>query len=146
MIRKFEKKDRKIYMEMAREFYHSDAVLEPVPDIHFEKTAEETLRPGGFTKIYILEYDNIPVGYGLTVKNFSQETGGIQAWIEEIYIREAYRSKGLGKEFFTYIEENKEDDVIRLRLEVEEDNTRAIEFYKKMGYKELEYIQMIKDF
>ena len=63
-----------------------------------------------------------------------------------IFLTKGNRSKGLGKEFFTYIEENKEDDVIRLRLEVEEDNTRAIEFYKKMGYKELEYIQMIKDF
>ena len=47
MIRKLEEKDRQLYIEMAREFYHSDAVLHPVPDSHFEKTAAEALSGGG---------------------------------------------------------------------------------------------------
>ena len=32
-----------------------------------------------------------------------------------------------------------------MRLEVEEDNTRAVALYKKLGYNPLEYAQMIKD-
>ena len=34
MIRKMRSEDKKTYMEMAREFYHSDAVLHPVPDTY----------------------------------------------------------------------------------------------------------------
>ena len=35
--------DRKLYIEMAEEFYSSDAVLHPVPREYFEKTADEAL-------------------------------------------------------------------------------------------------------
>ena len=41
MIREFTEQDRKLYTEMASEFYHSDAVLHPVPDEYFGKTADE---------------------------------------------------------------------------------------------------------
>lgn len=146
MIRKFEEKDRQIYVEMAHEFYHSEAVLHPVPDEHFEMTASEALRERGYASIFMLEHEGEPAGYGLTAKGYSQEAGGMLMWVEEIYIREAFRSKGLGREFFDYIEKNMGEGVIRLRLEVEEENTRAISFYKKMGYKKLDYIQMVKDF
>lgn len=146
MIRKFNRNDKQIYIEMAHEFYHSDAVLHPVPDEHFGKTVEEALRKDGFAEIFMLEYDGTPAGYVLTAKSFSQEAGGMVVWIEEIYIRSAYRSKALGREFFAYLEENRGSDVVRLRLEVEEDNIRAIGLYRKIGYEKLDYMQMIKDF
>ena len=43
MIREFTSQDRKLYVEMASEFYHSPAVLHPVPDEFFERTADEAL-------------------------------------------------------------------------------------------------------
>lgn len=146
MIRRMEEKDRKIYIEMARELYHSEAVLHPVPDTHFEKAADEALCPGGYAEIFILESDSVPAGYALTTKSFSQEAGGMVLWIEEIYVRDAYRSKGFGREFFDYMEKNRGKDTARIRLEVEADNTRAISLYKKLGFGVLDYMQMIKDF
>lgn len=146
MIRKLEEKDRQLYIEMAREFYHSDAVLHPVPDSHFAKTAAEALSGGGCAEIFILEYDSAAAGYALTARSFSQEAGGVVVWIEEIYIREPYRSKGLGREFFNYIEKEKDRDTVRIRLEVEEKNERAKSLYRQLGYEVLDYVQMIKDF
>ena len=162
MIRKLEEKDRQLYIEMAREFYHSDAVLHPVPDSHFAKTAAESLNGSRCAEIYILEYDSAPAGYALTARSFSQEAGGFVVWIEEIYIREPYRSKGLGREFFNYIEKEKDGDLgreffnyiekekdgdtVRIRLEVEEKNERAQSLYRQLGYEVLDYVQMIKDF
>ena len=134
MIRKMRSEDKKTYMEMAREFYHSDAVLHPVPDTYFERTADEAL-----------ECENEAAGYGLIAKTYSQEAGGMVWWIEEVYVREAFRSKGIGREFFAYLDKVKGSAVTRMRLEVEEDNTRAVALYKKLGYKPLEYAQMIKD-
>lgn len=146
MIRKLEEKDRQLYIEMAREFYHSDAVLHPVPDSHFAKTAAESLNGSRCAEIYILEYDSAPAGYALTARSFSQEAGGFVVWIEEIYIREPYRSKGLGREYFNYIEKEKDRDTVRIRLEVEEKNERAKSLYRQLGYEVLDYVQMIKDF
>ena len=146
MIRKLEEKDRQLYKEMARELYHSDAVLHRGPVAHFEKTAAEALSGGGCAEIFILEYDSAAAGYALTARSFSQEAGGVVVWIEEIYIREPYRSKGLGREFFNYIEKEKDGDTVRIRLEVEEKNERAQSLYRQLGYEVLDYVQMIKDF
>lgn len=146
MIRKMEEKDRPLYVEMAREFYHSDAVLHPVPDFHFEKTADEALSKRGFTEIFLLEHNAEAAGYALIARTFSQEAGGMVTWIEEIYVRDAYRSKGLGREFFQYLEENRGEDTARFRLEVEAENKRAAALYERLGYEVLDYVQMIRDF
>lgn len=145
MIRKMRSEDKKTYMEMAREFYHSDAVLHPVPDTYFERTADEALRSDVYAEIFLFECENEAAGYGLIAKTYSQEAGGMVWWIEEVYVREAFRSKGIGRELFAYLDKVKGSAVTRMRLEVEEDNTRAVALYKKLGYKPLEYAQMIKD-
>lgn len=145
MIRKFTETDRERYLEMAEEFYHSDAVLHPIPGKYMEQTVEEALRSDTYAGIWILEYEGETAGYALTAKTFSQEAGGPVLWLEELYIREAFRSRGLGREFFTYIEQNQGACVSRLRLEVEEENTRAVALYERLGYKRLDYMQMVKD-
>lgn len=145
MIRRLTEKDREIYIEMAREFYHSDAVLHPIPDEYFVRTVEEALRTDAYAEIFLFECDGETAGYGLIAKTFSQEAGGYVWWIEEAYIREKFRSRGLGREFFRYLEEQKGEEVTRLRLEVEEENTRAVSLYERLGYEVLDYVQMVKD-
>lgn len=144
MIRKMGKEDMDLYLEMAEEFYHSDAVLHPVPDEYIRRTAAEALRSDEYVSIYMISTDGKDAGYAVTAKTFSQEAGGFVLWIEELYIRKEFRSRGLGREFFGYIEENKGEEVTRLRLEAEETNSRAISLYKNLGYRRLEYVQMIK--
>lgn len=146
MIRRLTEKDRDIYLEMAEEFYHSDAVLHPVPRSYMEATVDEALRSARYTNIYIIESEGgACAGYGVTARTFSQEAGGFVTWIEELYIREAFRSKGLGREFFSYIEEDGKGDTARLRLEVEADNTGAVALYEKLGFHIFDYVQMVKD-
>ena len=145
MIRKLTADDKEIYIGMAEEFYHSDAVLAPIPRTFIERTVEEALRSDTYAEIFLFEYEGEPAGYALIAKTFSQEAGGMVWWIEEVYIRELFRSKGLGREFFEYIENHKDEGVARLRLEVEEENIRAVSLYERLGYKVLDYMQMVKD-
>ena len=41
MIHRLTENDRDVYIEMAREFYHSDAVLHPIPDEYFVRTVKK---------------------------------------------------------------------------------------------------------
>ncbi len=145
MIREAEKKDKKLYLKMAHDFYHSPAVLHSIPDSFIERTFEECINSIAYARLYILEWEGEPAGYGLVSKTFSQEAGGYVYWLEELYIIEQYRSKGLGSEFFAYVESNKEEGVTRFRLEVEPENIRAGELYKRLGYQQLDYRQMVKE-
>ena len=142
MIRKIVEQDRTDYFRLTEEFYRSDAVWHDVPQEYRERTFEELMRSDRYVQAYMLEQDGQTAGYALTAKTYSQEAGGIVIWIDEIYISPEYRGKGLGKEFFVFAETL---GAARLRLEAEPDNERAIVLYRSLGYKELPYLQMIKE-
>lgn len=146
MIRKITSNDKNIFMELTSEFYASEAVLHNIPRDYHEKAFKELITSDNYLSAYIFESDNKVCGYALLTKQYSHEAGGVVLWIDEIYIREEFRAKGLGRELFKYLEENKGDEITRFRLEVEEDNERAIKLYEKLGFEKLDYLQYIKDF
>lgn len=144
MIRKFVPEDREDYIRFSTEFYNSSAVDKPVPKEHFEQGFDEMMRSDVYVQGYMLVCDGNNVGYCVTMKTYSVEAGGITIWIDELFVQEEYRSKGLGRELFKYIEENGDKKLRRIRLEVELENGRAISLYKKMGFEPAPYDGMWK--
>lgn len=144
MIRKFVPEDREDYIRFSTEFYNSSAVDKPVPRENFEQGFDEMMRSDVYVQGYMLVCDGNNVGYCVTMKTYSVEAGGITIWIDELFVLEEYRSKGLGRELFKYIEENGDKKLRRIRLEVELDNGRAISLYKKMGFEPAPYDGMWK--
>lgn len=144
MIRKFVPEDREDYIRFSTEFYNSSAVDKPVPREHFEQGFDEMMRSDVYVQGYMLVCDGNNVGYCVTMKTYSVEAGGITIWIDELFVLEEYRSKGLGRELFKYIEENGDKKLRRIRLEVELENGRAISLYKKMGFEPATYDGMWK--
>lgn len=144
MIRKFVPEDREDYIRFSTEFYNSSAVDKPVPREHFEQGFDEMMRSDVYVQGYMLVCDGNNVGYCVTMKTYSVEAGGITIWIDELFVLEEYRSKGLGRELFKYIEENDDKKLRRIRLEVELENGRAISLYKKMGFEPAPYDGMWK--
>ena len=144
MIRKFVPEDREDYIRFSTEFYNSSAVDKPVPREHFEQGFDEMMRSDVYVQGYMLVCDGNNVGYCVTMKTYSVEAGGITIWIDELFVLEEYRSKGLGRELFKYIEENGDKKLRRIRLEVELENGRAITLYKKMGFEPAPYDGMWK--
>ncbi len=142
MIRPLSVEDKKIYIEMAHEFYSTDAVWHTVPQDHFEKTFNELIRSDVYAEGFAFEYNCKVVGYALIAKTFSQEAGGLVVWIEEIYVKPEFRDKGLGGEFLKFIE--KERPAVRYRLEIEPENERAVALYQKNGFTMMPYGQMCK--
>lgn len=146
MIRPITQEDRETYLSLCWEFYHSPAVLHPVGDGHFERTFQAMISGSPFVRGYLLEQDGAAAGYALLAVTFSQEAGGEVWWIEELYLREEFRGKGLGTELFSYLEENRPGTVARFRLELEPDNLDARRLYERMGFSDLGYQQMVREF
>lgn len=143
MIRKIKIEDKNEYIKMAEDFYNSPAVLSSVPRSNFEDTFEELMKSSTYAEAFIFEQERKIAGYGLIARTYSQEAGGTVIWIEEIYVKEEFRNKGLGSEFINYVKEN--IPAKRYRLETEPDNTKAQELYKRHGFEHLEYVNYYLD-
>ena len=143
MFRNAEEKDFALYMELAQEFYHSPAVLHPIPEQYMESTFREAMRSDVYILIRILETDGEAAGYAILSRSFSPEAGCPVCWIEELYIRPAFRGQGLGAEFLTSVRE--EFPSARLRLEVEPENAGAAALYERLGFTPLEYVSYVAE-
>lgn len=146
MIRPITAEDRETYLALCREFYHSPAVLHPVPEEHFARTFDRIRTGSPFVKGYLLEQDGTAAGYALLAVTFSQEAGGEVWWIEELYLRPEFQGKGMGTELFSYLEEHRPGAVTRFRLELEPGNLDARRLYERLGFSTLGYGQMVRDF
>lgn len=146
MIAEYSTAYKDALMTLSAEFYASPAVLHRVPDEYHAALIEELETSRERAEAFIILSGGDIAGYALTAKTFSHEAGGAVWWLEELYIRPEYRSKGLGGEYFSYIEQKaKTAGVKRLRLEVEPANVRAGALYRRLGYEKFAYEQMIKD-
>ena len=135
--------DKRAFLEMSREFYSSDAVLHAVDPSFHEKAFAELLRSGTYLTCFVFECGDRVAGYALLSKMFSREAGGMVVWIEEIYVRSAFRGRGVSGAFFAWLRANV--PAIRYRLEVEPSNERAQSLYRRLGFSELPYVQMVLD-
>ena len=143
MIRRVTERDEALFCTLSDEFYHSGGVLHPVPRENFRRAFAEMMRSEDYVLGFILECDGEPAGYGLLLKGYAQEPGGVVVWIDELYVRPEYQSRGLGSEFFNFVFENY--PAARYRLEIEPENVRARALYEKLGFTELPYVQMIRE-
>lgn len=143
MFRNAEEKDFALYMELAQEFYHSPAVMHPIPAQYMENTFREAMRSDVYIRLYIFEADGAAAGYAVLSRSFSPESGSPICWIEEVYLRDAFRGRGFGTEFLTAVRQEYPD--ARLRLEVEPENTGAVALYERLGFSPLEYVSYVNE-
>lgn len=136
--------DETDFYTMAEEFYHSDAVLHPIPAEYHRRAFAEMMRSGQYLSGYIFTDGDNTAGFAVTNRMMQHEAGGVMVWVEDLYIRPAYRGQGLGSRFLAWLEEQLRGDAVILRLETEPENERAQELYYRLGYENLNYLQMIK--
>ena len=143
IIRDMAEQDKESVLAMMRVFYASPAVLSNGSEEIFKSDIENCLHNRQYLEGYIFEHDRQLLGYGMIAKSFSTEFGKRCIWIEDLYVKEQYRGAGIGSAFLEFVARKYEDCI--LRLEVEEENQRAIHVYQKCGFSVLPYMEMKRD-
>ena len=141
-IRLMTAKDKDSVRNMMQVFYASPAVLSNGSEEIFINDIENCINDSPYLEGYIIENSKETLGYAMIAKSFSTEFGKPCIWIEDLYIKEPYRHKGLGKSFFDFIT-NRYTDCI-FRLEAEPENRNAISLYEKCGFVCLPYTELKK--
>lgn len=144
MIRKLELKDKKEFIKMAYEFYQTLAVIKPTKPKYLNKTLKEIIEKSPYIDRYVYEVDHKIAGYMLITFSYSNELGGNIITIDELYIKEDYQGSGIGSEMLEFVE-FKYHTGKAFTLLVNEKNKLAKNLYLKKGFKEIKYIQMLKD-
>jgi GNAT superfamily N-acetyltransferase len=82
----------------------------------------------------IAEYEGEPAGYAITFDFYSTFQGRPGLFLEDIYVRPHYRSKGIGKAILAYVAGIAwREKYFCMRWEVLDWNKSAIEFYNSLG-------------
>ena len=140
-IRKFIDADKNIVIDMMRRFYNSPAVITNGSEKIFAANFDACLNDSALIEGYVFVEGEKIIGYGMIAKSFSTEFGGECIWIEDIFIEKNFRGKGFGTRFLNFVREKYPDK--NLGLEVESDNVKAVAAYKKFGFKELPYLELV---
>jgi GNAT superfamily N-acetyltransferase len=86
-------------------------------------------------RIWIIEDKAQIIGYAILTYCFSFEFKGKTAFIDELFIREAYRGKGIGGQVIDFlIQQAPLLNLRALHLEVERHNERGNRLYLKKGF------------
>lgn len=82
----------------------------------------------------IVEWYSEPAGFALWFYNFSTFRGRHGIYLEDLFVRQAFRGKGLGKALLQSLARRcYDEDLARLEWSVLDWNTPSIEFYQAHG-------------
>ena len=85
---------------------------------------------------YLIGPRRAPVGYIVLSFGYSVELGGIDGFIDEFFIRERVRGRGMGSEVLLGLLPALEDHGVKaLHLEVDRENAAAQRLYARAGFK-----------
>jgi GNAT superfamily N-acetyltransferase len=125
--------DGPLIMAMIRELAEFERELDQV-----DATTEDLLREGfgaePHFRALIAEWEGQPVAYAVYFFTFSTWSGRQSLFVEDLFVREQFRRKGIGKSMLRQMASiARERNCYGMRWEVLNWNTPAIEFYRSLG-------------
>ena len=131
--KKIEKSDIEILVAMMRDFYAIDGY--PMDEKVTRELFSEFIAHENLGKAWLIIVDESIVGYVILTFVFSFEHKGKITFLDELYIAERVRGKGIGNETIQFIKAQSLILSIKLLfLEVEHHNTIAEQLYVSNGF------------
>jgi ribosomal protein S18 acetylase RimI-like enzyme len=88
-----------------------------------------------YGRVFIARPEDGVAGYAVLTYGFSLEFRGRNALVDELYVREEFRGRGIGRSILRHLEEFcRGQQICALRLEVARANTGAQSLYRREGY------------
>jgi GNAT superfamily N-acetyltransferase len=132
LFRFAEPDDSALILEFVRSLAEYEKLLDSV-----EATAEgyrKNIFDEKSAEVVIAEYDGVPAGFVLFFRNFSTFAGKPGLYLEDLFVKPAYRGRGLGKLFLAFLARLAADrGYARFEWACLDWNEPAIEFYKSQG-------------
>jgi GNAT superfamily N-acetyltransferase len=98
-----------------------------------------------FGRAFLIGLETDVAGYAVLTFGYSLEFQGRDAFVDELYLREPYRGRGLGKRALEFLSEVCAQQGIRaLHLEVERANYRAQAVYREFKFQDHDRYLMTK--
>ena len=123
-----------------------DRLMKLVGDFHTEEGIAQTeevrraailplLEGSPHGVIYLAGPVRAPIGYVAVCFGWSIEFGGMDGFVDEIYIRPGVRGRGIGTEILLSLPKALARAGMKaIHLEVAQDNPRARKLYEKLGF------------
>jgi GNAT superfamily N-acetyltransferase len=122
-------------LALMEEFY----ALERLPwDERIARRAlRELLGNPALGRVLRIDEEGAAAGYAVLTFGFSLEFRGRNALVDELFVREPHRGRGLGTECLRRLEAIcRAEGIFALRLEVDRANERAKRLYLRAGYRD----------
>jgi GNAT superfamily N-acetyltransferase len=137
-IRKARKSDSDEIIRLIRELAYFEKLVPP-DDNDSKRLLKDAFSKIPRFKILVAESGDELVGYAFYFFTYSTFLAKPTLYLEDIYISEKYRSKGLGKDLFLELKSiARKEKCGRMEWIVLDWNKNAISFYEKLGAKVLE--------
>jgi GNAT superfamily N-acetyltransferase len=120
-------------LAMMSQLYANDAI--DWDEHRSRKAIHDLLAAPDSGGIWLIQVDGITAGYLVLTIGFSLEFHGRYALLDEFFIEEQWRSRGLGSQALEFADEQcRARGLKALRLEVGRENLRALELYRRRGF------------
>jgi len=94
-------------------------------------------------RIVVFEKAKTIIGYAILIPYWSNEYGGIILHVDELYVKPEHRGRGIATSFLKQILSSKQG-IVALQLEVTPTNTRAKNYYRKLGFRKSKNLHLIR--
>ena len=118
---------------MIQEYYQFDN--QSVSEEKIDSSLSFALEDNPYVSIWLIDIADTIAGYFVIAIGFTVEAGGKDGFLDELFLRERFRGKGIGRKAINFaIELCPALEIQRLSLEVEAHNSRARQLYEDIGF------------
>jgi GNAT superfamily N-acetyltransferase len=124
-----------IFIEMMHALERADPGTTPFDEQRRRVIFDQFVRASPYGRAWLITEADQPVGYVVLTVSFSFEYRGCDAFIDELYIAEECRRRGIGRRAMEFVETVAHElGVNAMHLEVSPANAEALELYRRRGY------------
>lgn len=129
------KKDVLEILTMMEQFNAIDNY--PFDKLKTNNNISDFLSDTNLGRIWLVQNENMIIGYLILAFSYSFEHGGRDAFIDELFLKSEYRRMGIGGLAMDFIsEEASKLGVKVIHLEVEQHNDGGVKLYREKGFKD----------